>query len=83
MGVEVHTSELSGVRGALKIVDAAGSDKPDTHFLLWGEAERLFRHELTLEEFFNLDKNKHERSLVRDDFYDCETGEALQPMSEM
>ena len=52
MGVEVHTSELSGAHGALKIVDAAGSDKPDTYFLLWDEAERLFRHELTPEEFF-------------------------------
>ena len=79
----VYTSELSGAHGALKIVDAAGSDEPNTYFLLWSEAERLFRHELTPEEFFTLDKNHHDRCLIHDDFYDYETGEALQPMSEM
>lgn len=79
----IYTSELSGAHGAIKIVDAAGSDEPDTYFLLWSEAERLFRHELTPEEFFALDKNHHDRYLIHDDFYDYETGEALQPMSDI
>lgn len=79
----IYTSELSGAHGALKIVDAAESDEPDIYFLLWSEAERLFRHELTPEEFFTLDKDHHDRYLIHDDFYDYKTGEAMQPMNEM
>lgn len=76
-----YTSELSGVFGALKVVYGAGSDDPDTYFLLGSEAERLFRRELTPEEFFILDRDYHGRYLIHDDFYHPETGRALQPMS--
>ena len=78
-----YTSELSGKQGALKIVDGAGSESPSTFYLLWEEAERLFRHELAPGEYFDLDKAHHDEFLLHGDFYDPATGAALQPMSEM
>lgn len=78
----IYTSELSGSHGALKIVEAAESDNPNTYFLLDEEAERLFRHELSPEEFFILDKKHHGEFLLDEDFYDQETGEAIQPMGD-
>ena len=79
----VYTSELSGAHGALKVVDAAESDNPSTYFLLSREAEKLFRHELTPEEFMVLDRHHHWEFLLHDDFYDPGTGEALQPMESV
>lgn len=80
--VGIYTSEISGRHGALKIVDAADSDAPETFYLLPDEAERLFRHELTPEDFAVLSIKHSDSFLLHDDFYD-EDGNALQPMDMM
>lgn len=79
----IYTSELSGAHGALRIVENAESDTPETYYLLAKEAEKLFRHELSPEEFFILDKEHHDSFLIHEDFYDYDTGAAMQPMSGM